>query len=116
MNDPEVVERFAEVIAAQPTTLSLQGAADLLIANKEWSDEIIPTLQKAQPDEFLALLRNNQGPNLRLLISGVFRASRGARADGDSIRRNIEAALVAVEAESPLNAIRAARWRGLDRA
>ena len=77
--------------------------------NEQWDDGIVPAFVHAQPDQLIGLLRENQGPSLQRLVTGIFRL-RASVEEHETIRVKMVSALRTIGQESPLNKLRVARW------
>ncbi|MFM0647262.1 P-loop NTPase fold protein [Paraburkholderia bryophila] len=108
--DDEVFEaRCREEFAANREQLTLQQAVDIIVENKRWHEAIARTLATASKDELVSLLKQNQGPNLNKIVTGIQQA-QGEDGEREAIRRTLGQALVAIGEESSVNRLRVKRW------
>ncbi|MDB5989943.1 MAG: hypothetical protein JWQ10_1346 [Herbaspirillum sp.] len=112
ITDPGMRKRFSECLTASSNELTLQQAADMIIANDHWDDAIARALSIASPDGIVELLMNNQGSNLSRLIQGIQNPPVPLEVRA-VIQPLITEALEKIGRSSPLNAIQVNRY-GVD--
>jgi hypothetical protein len=112
VDDPTFRRRCLEVFQNSRRELTLQQVADIIMPNQTWHDEIVPTLAAASPAELVALLKQNQGPLLNRLVTGILGAT-GTEAERQTIRAKMSEALTTIANESSVNKLRVKRW-GID--
>ncbi|WP_186095338.1 P-loop NTPase fold protein [Burkholderia gladioli] len=108
IDDPQTRARFVEVFKAARPVLSLEAAADLIIQNTNWSDDIPEAFNRANSDQLIALFLSHQGPNLKLLVTGIFRMP-GSPEERESVRLKIVQALQVVGQRSLIDRMRVQR-------
>ncbi|MFM0649763.1 hypothetical protein PQR14_36070 [Paraburkholderia bryophila] len=112
VDDPAFRARCLEMLEKTESLLTLQTAADIIIANETWDDAIVPTLRRATADQLVDLLKANQGAGLYRLVTGILQASAPVE-DRAVIWDKMKQALTAIAEDSPINKMRAKRW-GVD--
>jgi hypothetical protein len=73
IDDPQTLARFTEEFNAARPSMSLEAAADMIVKNTDWDDGIPAAFNRATTDQLIALVMSHQGPNLRHLVTGIFR-------------------------------------------
>jgi len=112
IDDATFRDRCQAEFLANRRLLSLQRAVDIIVENKEWDEAIIPTLAVASRDEFVALIKQNQGPDLNRVVTAIARV-HGTEQENNTIRRTLHEALRTIGEESLVNRLRVKRW-GVD--
>ncbi|MCA7941719.1 P-loop NTPase fold protein [Burkholderia cepacia] len=111
IDDEGLRQRFAKVMAEEEGPLDLATVAALLLEDGRWDDRMQETLLNASPDDFVALLKENQGEAMRKLIDFLYRVANFRGAETAPIAVTVSTALDKIANESRLNEIRAKRWR-----
>ena len=109
VDDERARARFLEVFHASGNALGLREAANLIVENEQWDGGIVSAFLCAQPDQLVDLLRENQGPNLQRLVTGIFRLPANQE-ERETIRVSLVSAMKTIGRETLLNKIRVARW------
>lgn len=68
-------------------------------------------LLNASPDDYVALIKDNQGEAMRPLIDMLYRSANFRGHETAPIGAAVSAALDKIATESKLNELRAKRWR-----
>jgi hypothetical protein len=110
IDDETLKKRFAETLTEEEGPLDLATAAAFLLEDRRWDDRMEAALLGASTDDYIALLKNNQGEGLPTLIDYLYRAAH-RRVDNQPIADAVTAALDAIAQQSQLNEIRVRRWR-----
>ncbi|KVE82353.1 hypothetical protein WI99_22745 [Burkholderia cepacia] len=109
VDDPRTRARFLEIFNSSDDALTLQEAADIIVANEHWDDRVVPAFVRAESEQLVELLMANQGENLPKLISGIFNLPVGME-DRERVRANVVGALTVIGQQSPLNRLKVKRW------
>ncbi|ONT74555.1 hypothetical protein A8E45_14930 [Burkholderia cenocepacia] len=109
VDDPRTRARFLEIFNNSGDALTLQEAADIIVANEHWDDRVVPAFVRAESEQLVELLMVNQGENLPKLISGMLNLPVGME-DRERVRLNVVGALTVVGRQSPLNRMKVKRW------
>lgn len=108
IDDPKTRARFEEEFRAARPSMTLEEAADMIIANTDWHDGIPDTFGSATVDQLVNLVLSNQGPHLRHLVTGIFRMPVPAE-EREGIRLKMVEALRVVGKRSAVNRMRVER-------
>ncbi|MFP3588497.1 hypothetical protein SCB29_33410 [Paraburkholderia sp. SIMBA_055] len=111
IDDERLRKRFAEVIAEEEGPMDLADAAAMLLEAKRWDDRMQAAMTGASPEDYAALILDNQGDLMRTLIDALYLAATRRGDETARIAELVTAALDNIAAVSPLNAIRVRRWR-----
>ncbi|WP_155625710.1 P-loop NTPase fold protein [Burkholderia vietnamiensis] len=111
IDDEGVRQRFAKEMAELDGPLDLATAVALLIDDGRWDNRMQEALLKASPDDFVTLLRENQGEALRKVIDFLYRSASFRGTETAPIAVALNHALDKIANESKLNQIRAKRLR-----
>lgn len=108
IDDPKTRARFEEEFRAARPSMTLEEAADMIIANTDWHDGIPDTFGSATVDQLVNLVLRNQGPHLRHLVTGICRMPVPAE-EREGIRLKMVEALRVVGKRSAVNRMRVER-------
>jgi hypothetical protein len=111
IDDETLKQRFAKVMTEEEGPLDLATAASLLVKEQRWDERMEAVLLNASPDDYVALIKDNQGEAMRLLIDMLYRSATFRGQETAPIAITVTAALDKIAKESKLNELRAKRWR-----
>lgn len=111
IDDGTLIRRFAEVVTEEEGPLDLAAAASILIEGNRWDERMLSALLNSSTDDYVKLLKDNQGDALRTLIDALYKAAAMRGQETTPIAATLSAALDEIAKESPLNQIRVRRWR-----
>jgi len=107
--DSVLEEKMAEVLGQRHVLMTLARAAELILENQRWEDEIGDTFVSATPQDLVKLFHECKGSELPSLLSRLPTLVGGP--ERDRLIQNLRDAMDIIGAESPLNAIRVRRWQ-----
>ncbi|MGN6652085.1 hypothetical protein, partial [Trinickia sp.] len=112
IDDATIKQRFAQVVEEEEGSLDLATAVTLLVTEQRWDERMETALLNASPDDYVTLIKANQGEGMRPLIDMLYRSASFRGQQTAPIASAVNAALDKIAKESRLNAIRSKRWRG----
>ena len=111
IDDEALKQRFARVMTEEEGPLDLATAAAILVREQGWDERMEAVLLNASPDDYVALIKDNQGEAMRPLIDMLYRSANFRGHETAPIGAAVSAALDKIATESKLNELRAKRWR-----
>ncbi|MFM0303195.1 hypothetical protein PQQ99_24050 [Paraburkholderia sediminicola] len=111
IDDETLRQRFATVVTKEEGPLDLATAAEILVKEQRWDERMQAALLNASAEDYVALIKDNQGDGMQPLIDMFYRSASFRGQETSPIAATMTAALEKIAKESKLNELRAKRWR-----